>query len=83
MIMPAAALSTRERQMLTFAVQGMSAKDIARTLLITPRTVGTAADAARVTERMRGLTPALEPSIRQGPRRPPPAVPAPTAPESR
>ncbi len=52
-------------------------------LLITPRTVGTAADAARVTERMRGLTPALEPSIRQGPRRPPPAVPAPTAPESR
>ncbi len=46
-------------------------------LLITPRTVGTAVDAARVTERMRGLTRGLEPSIRQWP---PPVAPSPTVP---
>ncbi len=40
-------------------------------LLITPRTVGTALDAARITEEMRRVTPELEQSIRQSPRQPP------------
>ena len=39
-------------------------------LLITPRTVGTAIDAARITEQMRRVTPELEESIRQAPRQP-------------
>jgi general secretion pathway protein D len=37
-------------------------------LLITPRTVGTALDAARITGEMRRATPELEESIRQAPR---------------
>jgi general secretion pathway protein D len=50
-------------------------------LLITPRTVGTALDAARITEQMRRVTPELEQSIRQAPRQPPPtAAPPPAAP---
>jgi general secretion pathway protein D len=40
-------------------------------LLITPRTVGTALDAGRITEEMRRVTPELEQSIRQAPRPPP------------
>jgi len=40
-------------------------------LLITPRTVGTALDAARITEEMRRVTPELERSLRQAPRQPP------------
>jgi general secretion pathway protein D len=39
-------------------------------LLITPRVVGTAIDAARVTDQMRRATPELEQSIRQAPRQP-------------
>ena len=39
-------------------------------LLITPRTVGTAIDAARITDQMRRVTPELEESIRQAPRKP-------------
>ena len=39
-------------------------------LLITPRMVGTAIDAARITEQMRRVTPELEESIRQAPRQP-------------
>jgi general secretion pathway protein D len=41
-------------------------------LLITPRVVGTALDAARVTERMRRITPELEESIKRAPRPPSP-----------
>lgn len=41
-------------------------------LLITPRVVGTALDAARITDQMRHLTPALEDSLRQAPPAPPP-----------
>jgi len=43
-------------------------------LLITPRVVGTAADAARVTEQMRNVTPELEQSFRLAPRPLPPTV---------
>ena len=50
-------------------------------LLITPRTVGTALDAARITDQMRRVTPELEQSIRQAPRQPPP-TPAPPPPPS-
>jgi hypothetical protein len=38
-------------------------------LLITPRAVGTALDAARITDQMRRVTPELEQSIRQAPER--------------
>jgi general secretion pathway protein D len=41
-------------------------------LVITPRTVGTALDAARITDQMRRGTPELEEAIRQAPRQPPP-----------
>jgi general secretion pathway protein D len=41
-------------------------------LLITPRVVGTALDAARITEQMRRATPELEESVRRAPRLPPP-----------
>ena len=40
-------------------------------LLITPRVVGTALDAARVTEQMRNVTPELEQSFRLAPKAPP------------
>jgi general secretion pathway protein D len=56
-------------------------------LLITPRVVGTALDAARITEEMRQMTPALNKAIDSAPRPPapmlppgsPPPVPAPGA----
>ena len=48
-------------------------------LLITPRAVGTALDANRITDQMRRVTPELEQSIRQAPRQPPP-TPAPPPP---
>ncbi|HEY7041132.1 MAG TPA: type II and III secretion system protein, partial [Methylomirabilota bacterium] len=41
-------------------------------LLITPRTVGTPGDAARITDQMRRVTPEIEESVRQAPRMPPP-----------
>jgi general secretion pathway protein D len=41
-------------------------------LLITPRVVGTALDAARITDEMRRVTPELEDSIRRAPRPPSP-----------
>jgi general secretion pathway protein D len=41
-------------------------------LVITPRMVGTALDAARITDQMRRGTPELEEAIRQAPRQPPP-----------
>jgi general secretion pathway protein D len=44
-------------------------------LLITPRVVGTALDAARITDQMRRVTPELEQSIRRAPRAPAPAPP--------
>ncbi len=40
-------------------------------LMITPRVVGTAVEAARITEEMRRATPELEESIRRAPRAPP------------
>ena len=46
-------------------------------LLITPRTVGTALDAARITEQMRRVTPELEQSMRLAPRQAPATPPAP------
>jgi general secretion pathway protein D len=55
-------------------------------MFITPRVVGTALDAARVTEEYRRATPALEESIKKAPRQPkigptsPPATPAPAEP---
>jgi len=53
-------------------------------ILITPRVIGTAVDAARITEEMRRATPSLEESIRRAPRQPtilpPPPPPPPSAP---
>jgi type II secretory pathway component GspD/PulD (secretin) len=50
-------------------------------LLITPRVVATARDAARVTEEMRSATPELGESIRRGTRRVPPPASPPVAPQ--
>ncbi|HEU4368564.1 MAG TPA: type II secretion system secretin GspD [Methylomirabilota bacterium] len=53
-------------------------------LLITPRVVGTAIDAARITEEMRRAAPEVDKAIRNAPRPPtsaPPAGAPPTAPE--
>ena len=54
-------------------------------LLITPRMVGTALDAARITEEMKRITPEIQESIKQAPRPPSsppkPAPPAPLVPE--
>jgi len=49
-------------------------------LMITPRVVGTAVEAARITEEMRRATPELEESIRRAPRGPAPPPPAPPRP---
>lgn len=49
-------------------------------LLITPRVVGTAADASRVTDRMRNVTPELEQSFKLAPRLPPPTTSGPPLP---
>ncbi|HEU5320737.1 MAG TPA: secretin N-terminal domain-containing protein, partial [Methylomirabilota bacterium] len=46
-------------------------------ILITPRVVGTALDAARITEEMRRITPSLEEAIRQAPRQPSTTPPTP------
>jgi general secretion pathway protein D len=46
-------------------------------ILITPRVIGTALDAARITDQMRRATPELEESIRKAPR-PPTTTPPPT-----
>jgi general secretion pathway protein D len=48
-------------------------------LLITPRVIGTALDAAKLTEQMRRATPELNETIRRSPR-PPTNVPPPSAP---
>jgi len=48
-------------------------------LLITPRVVGSAADAARVTDQMRNVTPELEYSFKQAPKAPP-RTPTPASP---
>jgi general secretion pathway protein D len=45
-------------------------------LLITPRVVGTALDAARITDQMRRTTPDLEDTMRRAPRPPSPLPPA-------
>jgi len=53
-------------------------------LLITPRVVGTAMDAAKITNEMRRATPDLEDALRRAPRLPatnaPPRPPAPLPP---
>jgi general secretion pathway protein D len=48
-------------------------------LLITPRVIGTALDAARITEQMRKVTPELEQSFKLAPPRPP-STPTPPLP---
>ena len=69
---------------------GFKEKRIEKTellLLITPRVIGTALDAARITDEMRRATPELNDAIRSAPRTPPslkppaspPPVPAPPA----
>ncbi|HEY3064546.1 MAG TPA: type II secretion system secretin GspD [Methylomirabilota bacterium] len=50
-------------------------------ILITPRVIGTAVDAARITEEMKRATPSLEESIRRAPRQPTILPPPPPPPE--
>jgi general secretion pathway protein D len=63
---------------------GFKEKKIEKTellLLITPRVIGTALDAARITEEMRRVTPEVDEAIRSAPRAPtsgPPPAPMPT-----
>ena len=52
-------------------------------MLITPRVVGTALDAARVTNQMRKTTPELEESFRLAPKSLPPTLNVPPSPPSR
>jgi general secretion pathway protein D len=52
-------------------------------LLITPRTVGTVIDAARITDEMRRITPEIEQSIRRAPRPPVPESSIPAAPRAK
>jgi general secretion pathway protein D len=67
---------------------GAKARTINKTellILITPRVIGTALDASRITDQMRRATPEIEQSIRRAPRQPttgePPVMPpAPTVP---
>jgi general secretion pathway protein D len=49
-------------------------------ILITPRVIGTALDAARITDEMRRLTPNLEDAVRRAPRPPTPLPPPPPPP---
>ena len=67
-----------------FGFQSDSTEKRELVILITPRVVGTALDAARITEEMRRATPELERAIRSAPRSPafgpPPVIPGPPAP---
>jgi general secretion pathway protein D len=61
---------------------GFKSKSIEKTellILITPRVIGTAVDAARVTDEMRRTSPQLEDAIRKSPRAPVPSWPPPPA----
>jgi type II secretory pathway component GspD/PulD (secretin) len=49
-------------------------------ILITPRVIGTAIDAARISEEMRRATPELEDTFRRSPRQPAPVSPVPPGP---
>jgi general secretion pathway protein D len=52
-------------------------------LLITPRVIGTAVDAAKITDEMRKATPDLDETVKRAPRKPtllPPVVPTPVPP---
>jgi general secretion pathway protein D len=51
-------------------------------ILITPRVVGTALDAARITDQMRRSSPELENTMRRAPRPPTPLPPSPPPPSS-
>jgi general secretion pathway protein D len=67
---------------------GAKIRTIAKTeliMLVTPRVIGTAMDAARITEEMRRMTPQIEKAIKRAPRQPtpgpvPPPPPPPPAP---
>jgi general secretion pathway protein D len=48
-------------------------------ILITPRVIGTAVDAARITDQMRRVTPELDESIQRAPRQPSIGVPGPSS----
>jgi general secretion pathway protein D len=65
---------------------GFTEKKIEKTellLLITPRVIGTAVDAAKITDEMRKATPDLNDAFKRSPRQPsllPPVVPTPAPP---
>jgi general secretion pathway protein D len=65
-----------------FGFKGRAVEKTELLLLITPRVIGTALDAARITEEMRRTTPELNEAIRNAPRAPtspppPPPIPGP------
>jgi general secretion pathway protein D len=69
-----------------FGARTRSVEKTELVILITPRVIGTALDAARITEEMRRATPALEQAIQRAPRQPsqppPSAAPAPPGPSA-
>jgi general secretion pathway protein D len=69
-----------------FGFKQNSVEKVELLMFITPRVIGTALDAARITDEFRRATPALENAIKKAPRQPmigpttPPATPSSTAP---
>ena len=69
-----------------FGFKGRAVEKTELLLLITPRVIGTALDAARITDEMRGTTKELDETIRNAPRAPtspPPPAPMPVPPPPR
>ncbi|MBI4592864.1 MAG: type II and III secretion system protein, partial [Candidatus Rokubacteria bacterium] len=58
---------------LAFGAKAQTVNKTELLILITPRVIGTALDAARITEQMRRATPEIDESIRRAPRQPTPA----------
>ncbi|MGH7393576.1 MAG: type II secretion system protein GspD, partial [Candidatus Rokuibacteriota bacterium] len=66
-----------------FGARGRTVTKTELLILITPRVVGTALDAARITDLMRRTTPDLEDAMRRAPRPPPPLPAEPPPPPPR
>jgi general secretion pathway protein D len=63
-----------------FGFKGLKIEKTELLMLITPRVVGTAVDAARLTEEMRRATPELDDAFRHAPRPPSTQIPVPRGP---
>lgn len=66
-----------------FGFKGLTIEKTELLILITPRVVGTALDAARITEEMRKSTPELDDAFQHAPRPPSSTLPQPRTPSTR